>query len=435
MNSMSLKPKRMTGFIIVALLAGMIGGVGMYFIKQIDKLDTQLFVSGAEPLGQLANVSTYFQRLRVNARDIITASSLADKQKFAGRIKELRAEIDKEAEAYEKTIVSAEAKAVFEEFKKARIAYGADLDKIVALAMDDKDAEATALLHGEGAKTSRAEQDVIAKMVDQKIKFSKGLADANTASASQAVMYMTVLMIAGVILAIGIGLYIASNVMKQLGADPKEVAEIANLVGAGDMTHDIKLANGDTSSVMFSMNKMMDAIKALVKDANLLSEAAIAGKLATRADASKHQGDFQKVVAGVNETLDAVIGPLNVAAEYVDRISKGDIPPKITDTYNGDFNEIKNNLNQCIDAVNALVADANLLAKAAVEGKLATRADATKHQGDFRRIVSGVNDTLDAVVGPLNEVRRIMGLAVREPALRGTVCSTVACASSSETRR
>ena len=80
-----------------------------------------------------------------------------------------------------------------------------------------------------------------------------------------------------------------------------------------------------------------------------------------------------------------------MSAEYVDRISKGDIPPKITDTYNGDFNEIKNNLNTCIDAVNALVADAGVLTKAAVEGKLATRADATKHQGDFRKVVEGVN--------------------------------------------
>ena len=131
--------------------------------------------------------------------------------------------------------------------------------------------------------------------------------------------------------------------------------------------------------------------------------ATVAGKLATRADASKHQGDFRKIVQGVNETLDAVIGPLNVAAEYVDRISKGDIPPKITDTYNGDFNEIKNNLNQCIDAVNACWSPMlDMLAKAAVEGKLATRADASKHQGDYRKIVQGVNDTLDAVIGPFN---------------------------------
>ena len=35
----------------------------------------------------------------------------------------------------------------------------------------------------------------------------------------------------------------------------------------------------------------------------------------------------------------------------MDRIGKGDIPPKITDSYKGDFNEIKINLNNCIDNV------------------------------------------------------------------------------------
>ena len=33
-----------------------------------------------------------------------------------------------------------------------------------------------------------------------------------------------------------------------------------------------------------------------------------------------------RLLSGVNDTLDAVIGPLNVAAEYVERISRGDIP-------------------------------------------------------------------------------------------------------------
>jgi methyl-accepting chemotaxis protein len=179
-----------------------------------------------------------------------------------------------------------------------------------------------------------------------------------------------------------------------------------------------KIANGDLTATMAKASNddqiheflvlMKQNIQNLVVDANMLSQAAVDGKLATRADASKHQGDYQRIVAGVNQTLDAVIGPLNVAAGYVDRISKGDIPPKITDTYNGDFNTLKNNLNTCVDAVNALVADANMLAQAAVEGKLETRADASKHQGDFQRIVQGVNDTLDNVVGPINEVRRVM---------------------------
>jgi methyl-accepting chemotaxis protein len=163
---------------------------------------------------------------------------------------------------------------------------------------------------------------------------------------------------------------------------------------------------GDFNEIKNNLNLCIGAVNALVTDANLLSEAAVGGRLATRADPSRHQGDFRKVVEGVNRTLDAVIGPLNVAAEYVERISHGDIPPKITDGYSGDFNELKNNLNRCIDAVNALVADANLLASAAVAGRLSTRADAAKHGGDFRAIIEGVNRTLDSVISPLKVAAR-----------------------------
>jgi methyl-accepting chemotaxis protein len=87
-----------------------------------------------------------------------------------------------------------------------------------------------------------------------------------------------------------------------------------------------------------------------VKDVEELIEAAVAGKLNVRGNSEKYKIDgFKKVVKGMNDTLDAVIGPLKVAAEYVARISKGDIPQKITEDYEGDFNEIKNNLNEMIE--------------------------------------------------------------------------------------
>ncbi len=180
-------------------------------------------------------------------------------------------------------------------------------------------------------------------------------------------------------------------------------AKYVDQISKGDIPAKITdTYNGDFNLIKNNLNQCIDAVNTLVADAAMLSKAAVEGKLATRADASKHYGDYRKIVQGVNDTLDAVIGPLNVSAKYVDQISKGNIPAKITDTYNGDFNLIKNNLNQCIDAVNTLVADAAMLAKAAVDGKLATRADASKHNGDYRKVVQGVNDTLDAVIGPLN---------------------------------
>jgi methyl-accepting chemotaxis protein len=182
----------------------------------------------------------------------------------------------------------------------------------------------------------------------------------------------------------------------------RKALSVVKAFGEGDLTVELEQFPGKKAFVNEAVEEVRSNIKALVDDTNLLAQAAVKGQLSTRADATKHHGDFRRIVEGVNNTLDAVIKPLNVAAQYVENIAKGNIPTKITDEYNGDFNSIKNNLNQCIDAVNALIADAASLSKAAVDGQLSTRADASKHQGDFRKIVEGVNATLDSVIGPLN---------------------------------
>ncbi|MCX6700156.1 MAG: methyl-accepting chemotaxis protein [Methanomicrobiales archaeon] len=180
-------------------------------------------------------------------------------------------------------------------------------------------------------------------------------------------------------------------------------AEYVDRISKGDIPPKIKETYyGDFNEIKNNLNLCIDAVNLLIEDTGMLTKATVEGRLDARADTSRHQGDFAKVIKGVNDTLDAVIGPLNVAAEYVDRISKGDIPPRITDNYRGDFNEIKNNLNQCIDAVNLLVEDMQKLSGAAVEGRLDARADTSRHQGDFAKVIKGVNATLDAVIGPLN---------------------------------
>ena len=139
-----------------------------------------------------------------------------------------------------------------------------------------------------------------------------------------------------------------------------------------------------------------------------VSNALQQGRLAERARAELFGGADRTLVESLNGMLDAVIKPLNVSAEYMDRISKGDIPPKITDTYNGDFNEVKNNLNVCIDSISRLVAEGVVLTQSMVEGKLEARADAAKHQGDFRKVIQGFNTTLDAVLLPIGEGNRVL---------------------------
>ena len=234
---------------------------------------------------------------------------------------------------------------------------------------------------------------------DYNMVLSKKASDEAAAEKSAAVKLFIAISVL-VLAVVGVmGFFIVRNLKHALGM----AIDVANKLAVGVFTANIQATSKDeTGQLLAAMKCVTTSIQALIADAGMLSQAAVEGRLTTRADATKHQGDYQKIFIGVNSCLDAVIGPLNVAANYIDRISKGDIPPKITDTYSGDFNTIKNNLNTAIDAVNSMVADANMLSRAAVDGKLATRADASKHHGDFNKIVSGVNQTLDAVIGPLN---------------------------------
>ena len=149
----------------------------------------------------------------------------------------------------------------------------------------------------------------------------------------------------------------------------REITDTVDKVSAGNMDIAINAhRNDEIGDLLSSMKQMVGTIKALAADTNMLAQAAAGGNLVARADAAKHQGDFRKIVEGINHTLDAVIGPLNMAAEYVDKISKGDIPAKITDDYNGDFNKIKDNLNIMIENLSGFASDVQAASEQVASG-------------------------------------------------------------------
>ena len=136
---------------------------------------------------------------------------------------------------------------------------------------------------------------------------------------------------------------------------------------------------------------LMRSIDALAADAQMLSQAAVAGKLDVRADASRHQGEYRKLVEGINATLDAVVGPLSVAGNYVERISKGDLPPQITEHYAGDFSAIKRNLNECIESLTGLMQEIRHMSHEHDLGDIDVLIDAARFQGVYQEVATGIN--------------------------------------------
>jgi methyl-accepting chemotaxis protein len=309
--NLRMRTKLLTGFVLVALITGLVGFVGIKEIRVIGIDDAKLYEKMTVPLADMARISTAFQRMQVSARDIIAAATPEDKQHFSGVIKELRAAIDENEVDFEKTILTDEGRKLFEELQKAQTVYDPLLDDIVALALQDKDAEALAILQGAAGKASFDEQNTIEKLMESKITQAKLTADDNTTVVGGAVRIMAILIAVGVLLAVGFGLLITRIIQGQLGGDPSEVGDVANRVAAGDMAMDIDLQGRKSDSVMASMQKMVTAIKALAAEVNMLADAAVAGKLTTRAEAGKHHGEYRKIVEGVNDTINRLVGLLD----------------------------------------------------------------------------------------------------------------------------
>ncbi len=333
------------------------------------------------------------------SRDVILEKDATKLQKINDERQEITKTNSKLFAFLDSAIAVPANKQILAQLQEKRKAFNTTLPKVYELVDQKKNEEAYAILSNELDPQTLEYSAKATELINALEKAMKTSSDSAIGSISSARMLILIVGIIAILAGIAIALYISRSITKPIS----DSMNAAQNLSVGEMNIELDTSKRDeTGQLMISMKTMADTIKKLVSDINQLSSSAIAGKLDARADSTRYEGEYKVLVDGINSTLDAVIGPLNITAEYVDRISKGDIPKKITDDYKGDFNEIKNNLNSCIDAVNLLVKDAKMLSNAAIEGKLDTRADATQHHGDFRSIVEGVNETLDAVIGPLN---------------------------------
>jgi len=128
----------------------------------------------------------------------------------------------------------------------------------------------------------------------------------------------------------------------------KETVSAAEMIASGNLPIEVKAWSGD-DVLANSMGKTMEILQGLVSEVKMLSQAAIDGKLAARGNVEKFKGEYSEIIQGVNDTLDAIIGPLRTVTECFEYFGKGESVPKVTGSYSGDFSTIVNNLNRYLD--------------------------------------------------------------------------------------
>ncbi|MFO7736212.1 MAG: methyl-accepting chemotaxis protein, partial [bacterium] len=106
----------------------------------------------------------------------------------------------------------------------------------------------------------------------------------------------------------------------------------------------------------------------------------------------------------INNILSHYTNPVNLMNDYVDKISKGNIPPKITDEYKGDFNEIKNNLNGCISTINDLSSKTEKLIEKVQNGYLDSQTDSDSFSGEWKTILDSLNIMVKSFVNHFDSI-------------------------------
>lgn len=97
-----------------------------------------------------------------------------------------------------------------------------------------------------------------------------------------------------------------------------------------------------------AFKNMKDAITYVSDEISGLIRSVEDGNLEVRGRAEHLQGNWRELVFEMNRLIESFVTPISVTAQGLDRLSKGDIPEMIAETYNGDFNKIKNSLNSLI---------------------------------------------------------------------------------------
>jgi methyl-accepting chemotaxis protein len=197
---------------------------------------------------------------------------------------------------------------------------------------------------------------------------------------------------------------------------------------------------GDHEKMKLAINNVAIVTQGLQKEVGKLTVASREGLLTERGKSEQFQGAFASIVTNVNEMLDAILLPIGEGNRVLLQIRGGNLREKVEIACKGDHEKMKNAINgvhgwlsdlvtfitkiangdlnasvaKASDQdqihewllmlrtnIHALINDTDMLAKAAAEGRVGTRIDASKHLGDYRKIVQGVNQTLEAIVSPL----------------------------------
>lgn len=414
---MKLKAKLLAGFLSVAAIALLLGGLGYYGISRGADTISDIGNVQLASVDALLAINAGLQEIRGSARTLsISGISEELRQRQYDGIKEARTKYEAALQVYDATPKTAEEIRVWNRFIPARQALVEENNKYIdmirqieRLGTNHPDAialseQAKVQLFGPADDRQR---EAIA-LIENLVQINRDLASAAVSNGQNQASVLTVLSVIatliGVAAAIALGLILSRSITGPVNRVMTMIQEMAK----GNLGTRLKLTQKDEIGVMAqTMDRFSDELNTLIADMNRMSDEHNKGDIDVVIPADKFQGAYQEMAKGINDMVNGHIAVKKKAMACIEEFGKGNFDAPL-EQFPGKKAFINRTIEQVRTNLKALIDDAIMLSNAAVAGALSTRADASKHHGDFAKIVKGVNDTLDAVLDPINEAAAVL---------------------------
>ncbi len=133
----------------------------------------------------------------------------------------------------------------------------------------------------------------------------------------------------------------ADNLQKNIVFSMQQIAE-------GNIDVNPTVAD-EKDEIAPALIKMINAIGSMSTEVEKCCLIAMEGNLRNRADVTSYQGSFKQIIQSFNDTLDAVMNPINEAAIALQQVADKDMTARMTGDYKGDHARIKESVNMVVD--------------------------------------------------------------------------------------
>ncbi len=162
---------------------------------------------------------------------------------------------------------------------------------------------------------------------------------------------------------IGILMQSFNRMINNIRAQVQAAERIAN----GDLTVDINVRS-DVDLLNMKLSEMTNVLRSLIDEVLSLAEGAVQGRLDIRGQTARYAGDYGRIVAGINDTLEAITQPINESIEVLAELAQGDLQVAVTGDYKGDHAFMKEAINNTINAFNEVMNNINAAAEQVASG-------------------------------------------------------------------